>query len=80
MASEQYSYEVFGKVFIGENEDSGRECDQIVVFSPMGIETHLYLDAETRELVLAEQIDGTWGEIDLAFAAEKFSEVIYACQ
>lgn len=44
----------------------------------MGIETWLHIDKDTRELVLAEQIDGDWFDLDLDYARKRFADVLYA--
>lgn len=48
-----------------------------MTYSPLGIETWLYVDKETSELVLAEEIDGTWHDLDLEDARERFADVLY---
>lgn len=72
-----HDFEITGTVWIGRDEKTARECYSVVTYSPMGIETWLYVDKETSELVLAEQIDGGWHDLDLDYAREQFADVLY---
>ena len=72
------SWEIAGESVVEFDGGERHECESVVVFSPMGIETWLYVDRETRDLVLAEQIDGEWTDIDLDYARERFADVLYA--
>ena len=76
--SESHSWDVSGEVALKFDDGTVIDCRSVCVFSPMGIETWLYIDKDTGELVLAEQIDGDWVELDLEAAKEEFADVIYA--
>lgn len=43
----------------------------------LGIETWLYVDEETGELLHAERIDGQWFDLDLDEARQEFADVLY---
>ena len=59
---------------------NGRECDDIVTYSPTGAEIHLYIDRYTRELLLAQRLDGEWTDIPLKEAERDFAAVLYAAR
>lgn len=71
------SFEITGTVWVSRGGHAARECHSVVTYSPLGIETWLYVDKETSELVLAEEIDGTWHDLDLEDARERFADVLY---
>ena len=58
----------------------GRMCDSVVTVSPTGAEIWLHIDRETRELLLAERIDGEWTEIDLEQAWIDYADVLHAAR
>ena len=70
-------FEITGTVWVSRDGHAARECHSVVAYSPLGIETWLYVDKETSELVLAEEIDGTWHDLDLEDARERFADVLY---
>ena len=72
------SWEFAGESVV-ELEDGVRHvCESVVVFSPMGMETWLHIDKDTRALILAEHIDGDWSDLDLDYARKRFADVLYA--
>ncbi len=71
-------FEIVGEVTFVFQDGRRQTCRKVCVCSDMGVETWLYIDKETGELALAEQIDGEWTEIDREWAEEHFSDVLYA--
>ena len=57
-----------------------RLCDSVLTHSPTGAEIWLHIDRETRELLLAERIDGEWHELDIEQAEADYSDVLYAAR
>lgn len=71
------SFEITGTVWVSRDGQAARKCHSVVAYSPLGIETWLYVDKETGELVLAEEIDGARRDLDLEDARERFADVLY---
>ena len=61
--------------YIGE-----RVCDLIVHESAFGIETLLFTDSDSGELIAAEQIDGEWVDIGLDYAEREFADILAAAR
>lgn len=54
-----------------------RDCLSVMTRPVRGVETWLYVDRWSGELVLAEQVDnGRWSELDLDLARERFADVL----
>lgn len=71
-------FEITGQVTFIEPGGAYRVCHKVCACSPMGVETWLYVDTETGELYLAEQLDGEWTVLDNDYAERFFADVLYA--
>lgn len=71
------SFEITGTVWVSRDGQAARECHSVVTYSSLGIETWLYVDKETSELVLAAEMKGAWRDLDLEDARERFADVLY---
>ena len=71
-----HQYEVVGPATVSAG-GTVRDVTEVVTYSPLGVETWLYVDEQTGELIHAEQIDGEWRDLDLDEAREEFADVIY---
>lgn len=74
----EHQYELHGHATLVSESGEEREVLAVVTYSRLGMETWLYVDEETGELLHAERIDGSWYDLDLDEAREEFADVIYA--
>ena len=72
----KHSWDICGTAYV-DIGGAKHECNSVVCYSPMGIETWLTVDKETGELYNAERIDGEWISLDLDQAREEFADVLY---